>query len=382
MHRVVAVLVAAVFLDMLGFGMLIPGVQLRLDDMGAPGWLIGIVQSSTFAVQTIVSPWWGRVGDRVGRKPVFVICTLVSAGSMGVYALANGIAWVAASRVVAGFGGANVAAAQALASLDSGEERLVRLGRIGAALSAGLIAGPALGGLVAKLWGPFWVGLLAFAFSAAGALAAWWLLPQDRPEPKDSAKRPLSTSLLKEVPQLRALMLISAVAWFSLASLEGTFGRLIKLQHGFGEYEFGLLFGFESAIALVVQSVALGPLASRFKEKTILAVGFVAQGAGLALFPLCPSLAALFGASLLYALGSSAANPTLNSRAGSLVAESRHGELFGLMHSARSVGFILGPTVGGVLFDISPGAPYFWAGAVCIAASVLVPHALRQRRTG
>ncbi|MES1227148.1 MAG: MFS transporter, partial [Armatimonadota bacterium] len=129
MKRAGAVLVAAVFLDMLGFGMLIPGVQLRLESFGAQGWLIGLVQSSTFMIQTLVSPLWGRFGDQVGRKTVFVTCTMLSALSMGIYAVAPSVLLIALSRVVAGFGGANVSAAQALVA-GSAEDRTANLGRI------------------------------------------------------------------------------------------------------------------------------------------------------------------------------------------------------------------------------------------------------------
>ena len=377
MNTARAVLVAAVFLDMLGFGMLIPSVQLRMEALGAHGWLIGLVQSSTFVIQTLVSPLWGRLGDRVGRKTVFVACTTLSALSMGVYALAPGILLIAASRILAGFGGANVSAAQALTA-GSAENRTANLARIGAALSAGLVMGPALGGLVAKFAGPHWVGGVACGASLLGAVLALALLPRDVPTPVDADDAKPKLSLLREEPQLRALVVVAAVAWFSLSCLEGTFGRLIHAQHGFGELEFGLLFGFESAVAVLVQGVLMKQLAKRVGEKALLVGGFVLQGIGLALTPLAPGLAALFGTSFLYSLGSSTANPTLQSQASALVEEKRQGELFGVMQSARSVGFILGPSVGGVLFDQSPSLPYFMAGGVCLLASVLVPLTVRK----
>lgn len=377
MNKVGFVLVTAVFLDMLGFGMLIPGVQLRLEAMGAVGWMIGLVQSSTFVIQTGVSPYWGRLGDRIGRKSVFVWCTLLSALSMGVYAVAPGILWIALSRIIAGFGGANVSAAQAVVA-GTVEDRTANLARLGAALSAGLVMGPALGGFVAKFAGAFWVGVIACAASLAGALLALALLPKDKPSPSEPGQAKIKTNLLRDHSQLRALVVIAAVAWFSLSCLEGTFGRLIHAQHGFGELEFGMLFGFESAVALVVQGFLMKDLAKRVGENKLLVGGFALQGLGLALTPLAPGLAALFGTSFFYSLGSSVANPTLQSRASKLVDESRHGELFGLMQSARSIGFVLGPSVGGVLFDWYHPLPYFLAGGVCLVASVLVPLTVKR----
>lgn len=369
MKRAVWVVVAAVFLDMLGFGMLIPGVQLRLESMGAQSWLIGLVQSSTFIVQSVCSPLWGRWGDQWGRKPVFVGCTLLSAVSMGLYGAAGSVAWVTASRLVAGLGAANVAAGQALASGQE-HERTANLGKIGAALTTGLVGGPALGGIIGSTWGDSAVGWLACGFSLTGAVAALILLPNARtPRPAELTK---PASLLALNPQLKALVLLSAVAWLSLACLEGTFGRLIHIQHGYGEREFGFLFGFESLVGVAIQGFALPWLTKRWGDTAMLVGGFLFQGLGLALTPLAPGLGVLFATSLLYATGSSVANPSLQSRASLLVEHDRQGELFGVLQSARSVGFMVGPTLGGVLFGFSPPLPYFVAGGVCVAAALLV----------
>jgi MFS family permease len=378
-NRAAWVVVGVVFLDMLGFGMLIPGVQLRLEAMGAASWLIGLVQSSTFIVQSACSPMWGRFGDAWGRKPAFVACTFLSAASMGLYGAASGIGWVVASRLVAGFGAANVAAGQALVS-GSETDRTANLGRIGAALTTGLIAGPALGGFVGAHWGNAVVGWIACGASLTGALAAALFLPNVK-TPNAADKDGKRTSLLRLNPSLRSLVALSAIAWLSLACLEGTFGRLIHAQHGYGQSEFGLLFGFESLIAVIVQGVALNWLSHRYGDTALLVGGFVFQGLGLALTPLAPGLGALFFTSLLYAAGSSVANPSLQSRASLMVDDARQGELFGVLQSARSVGFMVGPTLGGLLFGVAPSLPYFVAGAVCVAAAALVKPLVTQPRT-
>lgn len=369
MNRTAWVVVAAVFLDMLGFGMLIPGVQLRLESFGAPSWMIGLVQSSTFVIQSACAPFWGRLGDVWGRKLVFVGCTFLSALSMGVYGLASQVAVIAPSRCLAGFGAANVAAGQALLS-GSERDRTANLGRVGAALTTGLVAGPALGGVVATQWGDAAVGWMACGFSLTGAVLAAFLLPNPQPASDSGPKQ--RGSLLKLNPALRGLVVLSAVAWLSLACLEGTFGRLIRFQHGYGEREFGFLFAFESLVGVIVQGAALRWLERRFGDTALLVVGFLLQGLGLALTPLAPGLSVLFATSLLYAAGSSVANPSLQSRASLMVEESRQGELFGVLQSARSAGFMVGPTLGGVMFGIAPSLPYFVAGGVCLVAAVLV----------
>ncbi|MBS1723403.1 MAG: MFS transporter [Armatimonadetes bacterium] len=371
--RIESALLALVFLDLLGFGMLIPDVQIRLDSMNVPGWAIGAILSSMFVVQTLVSPLWGRFSDRIGRKPVIVVCTLLSAGAMLLYAFARDPALVLGSRILAGLGAANVAVAQAYVSdLAASGSKLTAMGRIGAAISAGLIAGPALGGVLAHIGQNFLLGIVAGSFSATGALVAWLLLPTVQPV-KQEVKPKGNWDLLKTVPGLARVFLVVAVGWFSLATLEGTFGRLIKARLGLGQLEFGLIFAYESLLALVIQVALLKFVEKRWSASVALKASYVLMGVGLALFPFAPTLAMLFVASTAYATGSSVASPTANTLCSTLTPESRQGELFGLLQSARSFGFLVGPVLGGRLFDASHASPYLLATAVCLLAALVVP---------
>ena len=372
------------FLDLLGFGMLISDIQLRAESLvpkGAPtGMIVGSILAVTFLIQTIVSPWWGRLSDRWGRKPVILICTLLSAAAMALYGLANALPLIFASRVVSGFGAANVAIAQAeVGARTSPKLRSATLGRLSAAISAGLIVGAPLGGFIAEAFGSQVVGWVAATASLLGALAVLVLLTPSAPVPSDpDAKRPVRFALLREIPAVRPYAIIAVVAWISLATLEGTFARLIHQLFGMGQREFGVLFGYESLLGVVVQALLLAWITRRFAEGALLRAGYLAQGVGLALNPLAawipvPALATLFLASTIYALGAGVANPMVNSICSRLTPDSRQGELFGLLQGARSIGFIVGPIVGGRLFDWQPASPYVVAGLVSIGAALLVP---------
>lgn len=381
------VLIFAIFCDLLGFGMLIPDVQLRAEQMGAAGWLIGAILASTFVTQFIVSPRWGALSDRIGRKPVLVACTVLSGAGMLVYGLATSLAIIVASRLLAGFGSANVAVAQAyIADRSTEAERTKAMGQIGAAISAGLILGPAVGGKLASIGGNQLIGFVAGGASLLGALLLMLILEGGRPEKAPSepkGKAPLvDLRILKDVPGLSQLVLVVVVAWFSLATLEGTFGRLIKANLGYGQYEFGVIFGYESLLSVIIQGAALAWLATRVSDLKLLRIGFLLQGLGLALTPFAPGFAALIACSTLYAVGSSVANPTVNSLCSKITPEERQGELFGLLQSARAVGFVLGPVLGGALFDVVHSGPYLLAGIVCAAAAMLARAPGSQPRAG
>jgi MFS family permease len=220
-----------------------------------------------------------------------------------------------------------------------------------------------------------------------GAFAIFVFLPKAPAKEPIAARDALAVKrslfdfgLLREVPALRKLVVIATVAWLSLATLEGTFARLIERLFGYGQLQFGFLFGYESLLGIAVQGLILVWLVKRWREPALLRVAYVSQGFGLALNPASavlaaavPPLVTLFIASTLYAVGVGVANPTINSLCSRLVPDSRQGELFGLMQGTRSLGFVLGPVVGGFLFDWIPAAPYLVAGLVCLCAATLVP---------
>ncbi|MBV6458432.1 MAG: Tetracycline resistance protein, class C [Fimbriimonadaceae bacterium] len=369
-------LLFAIFLDLVGFGMIIPDIQTRAERLGAAGPVIGLLLASYFVVQILVSPKWGILSDRIGRKPVLVGCGLLSALSMVAYGLATTLWWILAARILAGLAAANVAVAQAyIADKTTLDERTAAMGRVGAAITTGLILGPALGGQLAKFGGNQAVGFVAAGFSLLGAVWIAMAVPHVAPtaERKPGKGPVIDFRLLKDVREVRPLIILAIAAFFALACLEGTFGRLIKQNLGLGEDAFGWIFSYESVLGVVVQAALLPWIVRQLQPTATLRTGFVLQGVGLALTPFAPNLAALFGCSTLYAVGVGLANPTINSLGSALTPENRQGELFGLLQAARSGGFIIGPILGGAMFDWMPAAPYLLAGAVSVVVAFATP---------
>ncbi len=368
-------LLFAIFLDMMGFGMVLPDVQLRLEAFRAPGWLIGAVLAAYFLTQLLVSPLWGRASDRIGRKPVLLLCGGLSAGSMLLYGFAHGVAGILSSRVLAGVAAANVVVAQAyLADTTDEATRTAAMGRVGVATTAGLILGPVLGGWLASAGGNLLLGSVAAGASLLGVIWIGFAVPGCKPAPAPGKPRHvylIDISLLQGDPALRRLFGLAAAAFFALACLEGTFGRLIRYRFGYGVFEFGLIFSYEALLGVWVQAVLLKRIPDRWAGYPLLRAGYVMQGVGLALTPFAPNLAGLFVTSALYAVGMGLATPTLNGLCSAATPQERQGEMFGLLQAARSAGFLLGPIAGGALFDWKPASPYLLAGAVAIAVGLL-----------
>ena len=385
--------------------MLLPDVQFRAERLGMAGWAIGATLTVTFVIQLVASPLWGRASDRIGRKPILLLCAGLSAAGLFTYGFATVPLIIVASRALSGLGGANVSIAQAyMADLSSTTARTAAMGRIGAAVSAGLIAGSA--SLALPFMHGINVGFVAGALSATGALGLLFLpgntgfahstdAALDASPSRGSRLKVFDFSLLRSLPALRSLVTVAVVAWFSLAMLEGTFGRLIERTLNFHRQEFGEVFALEAIVGVLAQGVILAWLATRSAAGLRLRAAYVAQGAGLALMPfvlpLCVffglthrdsgggavasysmALGVLFGVSALYSVGSGIANGTVNGLCSIATPEDRQGELFGLLQGARSVGFAIGPVLGGLLFDVAPRAPYLLAGGTCLAAAILV----------
>lgn len=380
-------LLFAIFLDLVGFGMAFPDIQTRAElylrnaGVAFPGTIIGILLSAYFVTQILASPKWGALSDRIGRKPVLLTCTAMSSLSMVAYALVSSWEGILASRILAGLAAANVVVAQAyIADTSNDEERPRAMGRIGAAISLGLVGGPAIGGWLATLGdanfrsGNFLMGIVAASASAFACLWIFFGVPHLPPSEarRPGARKAFDLTLLKELPSLRRLFLISSVGWLALACLEGTFGRLIKLKLGLGPQEFGWIFGYESLLGAFVSWFLLDWITRKFSEAPLLRGGYLLQGIGLAITPFAPALGFLFLASTLYALGSGVANPTINSLCSQATPASRQGEMFGLLQGARSFGFIVGPILGGTLFDLRAELPYLVAGAAALAAACLI----------
>jgi MFS family permease len=366
-------LLFAIFLDLVGFGMTFPDVQLRAQHYGAPGWMIGLILASYYPVQMIASPRWGRLSDRIGRKPVLLICSTLSAGSMVIYALGGNLWAMLFSRMAAGLGAANVVTAQAYVADTIPEPGLAAaLGRVSAAVSLGLVAGPVIGGALASHGGNLLLGLAAAAASGLGAVWIFFTVPNLPPGDRRTAAeaaRPLS--LLSQSSPLLRLFVVASIGWLALACLEGTFGRLLEHNLRFGPMEFGILLTLEAGVAFM-QGILFPFFSKWLRPDALLRVSYLLQAVGLGFMPFAGSFSALAVFCTLFGIGLGLAGPTIHAAASAITPADRQGELFGMLQSSRAVGFLIGPIIGGVLFDWRPAVPYLSAAGVLMLAILLV----------
>src|SRR5688572_20555634 len=175
------IIFVTVFIDLLGFGIIIPLLPFYAESFGASAFMIGLLATSFSLMQFLFSPIWGRWSDRIGRKPIILVGLMGSCLSYLGLALASSLTFLFLARIVGGIAGANIPTAQAyIADVTTPQNRAKGMGMVGAAFGLGFIFGPAIGGVLTR-FGPQTPMWFASALCLANFIAAWFLLPESRP---------------------------------------------------------------------------------------------------------------------------------------------------------------------------------------------------------
>jgi MFS family permease len=376
-----AILFLIVFIDLLGFGMVIPVLPLYAKTLGASEAWVGLLSSGYSAMQFVFAPVWGRLSDRIGRRPVLLVSIAMTAIAFALYGLAGSFAWLLVARLFAGIATANIAIAQAyVADVTTPETRAKGMGLIGAAFGLGFVLGPAFGGLLSR-WSLAAPSFAAAALAAANLIAAWFVLgePQERRAAAHGARVRGLAALRSELSKPGVLGLIGiyflAIAAFS--AMENTYAFLATDRYGLDPQRVFYLFAYIGVIVVVVQGGLIGPLTRRFGEKRLLVAGLLLQAGGLAALPNAGGLAGLLAATAPLSVGSGLTSPTLSALLSKMARAEDQGGTLGIGQSAAAFGRIVGPEAGTWTYsNQAPAVPYV-GGALLMVVAAAVGAALR-----
>ncbi|HXD90679.1 MAG TPA: MFS transporter [Candidatus Binataceae bacterium] len=373
------ILFTTVFIDLLGFGIVIPFLPMYVERLGVGAFAIGLILSVYSLMQLLVAPILGRISDRVGRRPIIMLGLLGSSLSYFIYGFAHSIPLLLISRAVHGACAATVSTAQAyVADTTTERERAHGMGLIGAAFGLGFVLGPAIGGLLGhtSLRVPvFFAGALTFANLIFAAIA----LPESH-RPTGDAR--LHWSLLAQplliLPRqlvrhrMARIFLIAFLATFAMAIFETTFALMVSLLYGYRAAGVGGLFAYAGLIQAITQGYLLGKLAKRISEPRLIRAGLLLFAIGMAPMASFASPAMLFVLLALLALGYGLANPSIASLISKLAGRHLQGELLGVNQSVLALARIVGPVVAGIMYDHGgPRLAYLSGGAVAIVGLML-----------
>lgn len=365
----------------MGFGIVIPLLPLYAERFGASPVAVTCLVAIYSLMQFFFAPWWGRLSDRRGRRPVLLVGLFGSALSYLLFGLAGSLLMLFLARALAGFMGANIGVAQAyVADVTPGEGRAKGMGMIGAAFGLGFIFGPALGGILAT-FGPSVPFFGAAALTAAnGALAIFWLPESLRPEVKQRARTATTPGVVDRLrslvisggPRVRKLYGVFFLVTFAFAALEATLSLWADRRWSLTPSQVAYMFAYLGVVVTIVQGGLVGPLARRLGERRLAVLGGVALGIGLAGIPLARSFLELGIVLAILALGQGLVVPALSTLISREGDSGEYGSLMGVSQSLSALGRVLGPVWGGIAFArLGYGAPYF-SGALVVGIALVV----------
>jgi MFS transporter, DHA1 family, tetracycline resistance protein len=370
-----------VFIDLIGFGIVMPLLPLYSDKFGAPGWMNGAIVASFSLMQFLFAPLWGKLSDRIGRRPVLLISNLGSAIAYGMFGFASGFEGAKAlwlllvSRIFAGICGANLSVASAyIADVSPPEKRSRSMGLIGMAFGLGFILGPALGSFSADrfgLAGPGWVASVICGLNFLFTL--FFLVESRKPSAEGHVRRVRIEQWAHTFrhPTVGFLISLYFFATFAFAAFEVTIGLLLKHKFNYGPKEVGYYITYCGVLSALLQGGGIGPLIKRFGERKLLSLALIVVAIGLLMIPYVSSNTGLLIALGVFAAGSGIHRPPLFGLISILTPENEQGATMGVTQSAGSLARIIAPVFAATLFEVKPALPYIICSAVAAASGVV-----------
>jgi DHA1 family multidrug resistance protein-like MFS transporter len=358
----------------IGFGLIIPVFPVIVQAAGLAEYHLGLMLALYSAASFLTSPLWGAWSDRIGRKPIIMTGLIGFSASFFLFGISSDLPWIMyTSRILGGlFSGAATACSIAyIADITTEENRTKGMGLAGMSIGLGFIFGPAIGGLLSYFghMAPFFA---ASILSLAAAAFAYFKLQESLPEPKRAAAdEPKISRWTAFQGSLKYLYVISFVVSFSLAGLESTFQFFeIEVIH-VTTYEIGIMFAVSGIVGAVMQGVVVRKFVKNGEESRFIQIGLIISSLGFFLILFSSSFwtAALYLA--VFAAGNSLIRPCVTS----LITQkttSGQGVATGLISSMDSLGRIIGPLMGTILYRVDIQFPFWIGGGLTLMAVLLV----------
>jgi len=373
------VLFLVVFIDLMGFGIVVPILAFVAKEYGAGGMTLGLILGSFSLAQFLFSPLWGRLSDRIGRRPVLMASLFGNVVGFLTFAFAANVAMLFATRILCGVASASIATAQAYIA-DSTDEgsRAKGMGIISMAFGLGLVLGPPLGGILSSfsialgLAPNILPGATASLLSASALIMAFFALPESSPRRPSVGWSMLdqeSWMIFFRTRGLRLSGLALATLMCALASLAPILVLVGRDRYALTARQVGYLFGLMGVIVVALQIGAVNRITKRLGEIGAGLAGAASLMLGLLLVPLTRNVGVLVAATCLAGVGQGLCNPTLSAYISKIAPSTHRGSILGVSSSLTALGRVIGPALAGLAYDAlqAPGAVASQVAIVMIA---------------
>lgn len=388
--KILVVAFCTIFLDLLGFGLIIPIQPFYAKALGASATIVTILSAVYSIMQFFFSPFWGALSDKIGRKPIILFSILISAVGHVLFAMASGLGMLFLARIVTGFGNANIGVAQAIiADVTTKENRSKGMALIGIAFGFGFLLGPAIGGFLGTISPqmPFWV---AGGLSLVNWVFALVFLQETRPKEKEvdgnghQARKVFDWKVFAKSQQylnVSNLLWMTLLYTVSFALMEQAISLYIESvwvtdimltdderikQAGLQTAYFLIAVGIT---AIFVQGGAIGPLTKKFREINLIRWGLAIVMVAMVLIPVLgdtQNYRLFLLSSVILAIGTGISNPSRQAFLSQSVPDEEQGAILGLNQSMGALGRALGPAVAGYIFEMQATLPFYIAAVILL----------------
>ncbi len=372
-----------VMIDLIGFGIVLPGLEGYAAGFHASPLFTGIVYSAYSLAQLVFSPIWGSLSDRIGRRPIMMLSTFGASAAYLMFAFSSSLGMLLFCRIFAGIMAGNISTAQAyVADVTDHKDRAKGMGLIGAAFGIGFVVGPALGGIIMKFFpaNPFYIiGILASCLSALSFVLVMTCLPESRGLAVSSEGRIVKSSIFtqnfwKNTARInresKGVFLGLLISVFLLTLGQSSiyvafpyFCRTVLSLPVSAVYHQYILMGL---VAVFIQGGLIRVLVKRFDEKNLFWIGSLLLAVGLAAIPFTRGGSTLTAAMIVMTVGASLAVPTLTSLVSKESTPENYGATMGISQSFSATARAIGPTWGSALLGVSFRAPFVITGALVL----------------
>ncbi len=377
------IVLLTVFIDLLGFGIIIPLLPFYAEHFGATPVVIGVLTASYSFMQFLFVPFWGRLSDKIGRRPIILISVFGSFISYFIFGLAGSLAVLFISRILAGFMGANISTANAyIADSTPFDQRAKYMGMIGAAFGVGFMLGPFIGGLMSRIsYGA--PGFLASGLSLINVVLAYFMLPESLKEKSKNVRKLsfMNVTAIREAfkrPAIASLVMVFFFYTIAFSTLYVAFPLFTEAVYKYGAEANGYLFAYIGLIGIIIQGGATGKLVKRFGERNLMLAGVVMLFGGLSFVPLTHALFPLMVLMTFLAIGSALVTPSLTSLISKFAGEGQHGSVLGVSSSFTSLARVLGPFWGGFIISAAGLSWPFYTGSLMLLVALVFAVKVRK----
>jgi len=403
------ILLLTVLLDLIGFGIVLPLLPTYAKDLGANPFMIGLIAAIFSMMQFIFSPIWGKLSDKIGRRPVMLISIFITALSYLVFAQAATIPLLIFARGLSGIGSANIAAAQAyITDVTDSKNRSGAMGMMGAAFGIGFIIGPLVGGVLKHNYGIQTVGYVSSALITLDFILAIFLLPEsnknaqkvtfgflNKQSGNNEPRRSVFLFLGQKTSEygeglklafsshpLALLMIANYIYTFAIVNTQIASILLWKEYFMATDEQIGYLFAYVGVWSVVVQGGLIRTLIKQLGEHKLFLWGHIFTFVGVFFVPFAPK-SELFTVGLFilffFAVGTSLVAPINLSMISLYSYKQQQGQILGLSQSVNSFARIMGPFFGSILYGMNFHAPYIVAGILTVAGALIALSLFKYR---